>query len=126
MSRGLLVEGVEDAGDVAVVNFRGFNITLIVRTFNDPCNPYPQGYIECVHFPTETSEDVIKRLARLEGQIRGLQRLVDEQAECREIVNQLAAAKGALDRVGFKLMSAALAKADTDTDELEKLFLKLS
>ncbi len=81
-----------------------------------------------MQFPPETSEDVIKRLARLEGQMRGLQRLVDERAECRDIVTQLAAAKGALDRVGFKLMSAAMANADptTDGEELEKLFLKLS
>lgn len=81
-----------------------------------------------MQFPTETSADVIKRLRRLEGQIRGLQRMVDEGAECRDIVTQLAAAKGALDRVGFKLMSAALCEAgpDTDVDELEKLFLKLS
>jgi len=81
-----------------------------------------------MQFPSETSDDVIKRLARLEGQIRGLQRLVDEQAECREIVTQLAAAKGALDRVGFKLMASALTNPgpDTDMDQLEKLFLKLS
>lgn len=54
--------------------------------------------------------------------------MVDEEAECRDIVIQLAAAKGALDRVGFKLMAAALthAEPDADTDELEKLFLKLS
>ncbi|MCL4115992.1 UNVERIFIED_CONTAM: hypothetical protein GTU68_063336 [Idotea baltica] len=81
-----------------------------------------------MRFPAETSTDVTKRLRRLEGQIRGIQRLVGEEAECREIVTQLAAAKGALDRIGFKLMAAALAHAndDTDVDELEKLFLKLS
>lgn len=81
-----------------------------------------------MQFPTETSDDVIKRLRRLEGQIRGLQRMVDEGAECREIVTQLAAAKGALDRVGFRLMTSALAhpETETDVDELEKLFLKLS
>lgn len=81
-----------------------------------------------MQFPAETSDDVIKRLARLEGQIRGLQRLVDERAECQDIVTQLAAAKGALDRVGFRLMAAALADADAETDveRLEKLFLKLS
>ena len=81
-----------------------------------------------MQFPPGTTEDVLQRLARLEGQIRGLQRLVDEQAECRDIVTQLAAAKGALDRVGFKLMSAALTHADSDTDidRLEQLFLKLS
>ena len=79
-----------------------------------------------MQFPAETSDDVIKRLARLEGQIRGLQRLVDERAECQDIVTQLAAAKGALDRVGFRLMAAALADADADVERLEKLFLKLS
>ncbi len=81
-----------------------------------------------MQFPTETSAEVIKRLRRLEGQVRGIQRMVDDGAECRDIVTQLAAAKGALDRVGFKLMSAALthAEPDTDLEELEKLFLKLS
>jgi DNA-binding FrmR family transcriptional regulator len=79
-------------------------------------------------FPAETSEDVLQRLARIEGQVRGLQRLVEERADCSDIVTQLSAAKGALDRVGFKLMSAALTNADseTDLDRLEKLFLKLS
>ena len=81
-----------------------------------------------MQFPSETSADVIKRLRRLEGQIRGLQRMVDEGSECRDIVTQLAAAKGALDRVGFKLMIAALTNVgeDTDVEELERLFLKLS
>lgn len=90
--------------------------------------PTRRGIVESVKFPTETSDDVLKRLARLEGQIRGIQRLIEERAECRDIVTQLTAAKGALDRVGFKLMSAALinAEPDTDIDELEKLFLKLS
>lgn len=81
-----------------------------------------------MQFPVEISSDVITRLRRLEGQIRGLQRMIDEQAECRDVVTQLAAAKSALDRVGFKLMAAALSNPDleADTDELERLFLKLS
>jgi DNA-binding FrmR family transcriptional regulator len=81
-----------------------------------------------VRFPAEINKDVIIRLRRLEGQVRGLQRLVEDGSECREIVTQLAAAKGALDRIGFKLMAAALsdADADADTSELERLFLKLS
>ena len=81
-----------------------------------------------MQFPEEVSTDVVKRLRRLEGQVRGIQRMVEEGDECREIVTQLAAAQGALDRVGFKLMAAALASPDmaTDADELEKLFLKLT
>ena len=85
-----------------------------------------------MRFPEATSDDVMKRLRRLEGQIRGIQRLVEEGAECRDIVTQLTAAKGALDRVGFTLMASAMkecvANGDdgADTEELEKLFLKLS
>ena len=81
-----------------------------------------------MQFPEEVNADVIKRLRRLEGQIRGIQRMVEQGDECRNIVTQLAAAQGALDRVGFKLMAAALASPDraVDTAELERLFLKLT
>lgn len=81
-----------------------------------------------MRFPDEVSADVFKRLRRLEGQIRGLQRMVTDGSECREIVTQLAAAQGALDRIGFKLMAAALTspESEANVDELEKLFLKLS
>lgn len=83
-----------------------------------------------MQFPADSHRDVIQRLRRLEGQIRGLQRMLEEGAECRDIVTQLAAAKGALDRVGFKLMSSALRECavdgSADADELERLFLKLS
>ena len=81
-----------------------------------------------MRFPAETSNEVIKRLRRVEGQIRGIERLVDEGAECRDVVTQLAAARAALNRVGFKLMAAALSEAggDADMKELERLFLKLS
>ena len=85
-----------------------------------------------MRFPEEVNDDVLKRLRRLEGQIRGVQRLVDEGAECREIVHQLAAAKAALDRVGFRLVSAGLRHCGTggasadEAAELEKLFMKLS
>lgn len=81
-----------------------------------------------MRFPEEVNNDVIVRLRRLEGQVRGLQRMIEDGSECREVVTQLSAAKGALDRIGFKLMSAALTSADRDADlsELERLFLKLS
>ncbi|MFN3256577.1 MAG: metal-sensitive transcriptional regulator [Ilumatobacter sp.] len=81
-----------------------------------------------MRFPDEVSSDVYKRLRRLEGQVRGLQRMITDGEECRDIVTQLAAAQGALDRIGFKLIAAALTDPDArpDVDELERLFLKLS
>lgn len=84
-----------------------------------------------MRFPEVLDRDVLTRLRRIEGQVRGLQRLVTEGAECREIVTQLAATGAALDRVGFKLMAAGLrecaaADGDIDAAELENLFLKLA
>lgn len=81
-----------------------------------------------MQFSTDLNSDIVKRLRRLEGQVRGLQRLVEEGADCRDIVIQLAAAQGALDRVGFKLMASALSqpRSEEELTELESLFLKLS
>ncbi len=41
------------------------------------------------------------RLKRIEGQVRGLQRMIDEQRDCEAILTQLMAARAALDRVGL-------------------------
>ena len=55
--------------------------------------------------PAATESEVIARLRRIEGQVRGLQRLIQEQRDCAEIVHQLAAVRRALDRVGFVILS---------------------
>lgn len=41
-------------------------------------------------------DDLRKRLSRIEGQLRGVQKMVDDERECREIVQQLKAAQSAL------------------------------
>jgi DNA-binding FrmR family transcriptional regulator len=47
------------------------------------------------------AEEITNRLKRIEGQIRGLQRMVQEQRDCEAILTQLMAARAALDRVGL-------------------------
>lgn len=47
------------------------------------------------------TEEITNRLKRVEGQIRGLQRMVEEGRECEAILTQLMAARAALDRVGL-------------------------
>ena len=54
---------------------------------------------------TEEDARVLNRLARIEGQVRGLQRMVEEGKDCEDILAQLAAVKSALDRVGTHLIS---------------------
>jgi CsoR family transcriptional regulator, copper-sensing transcriptional repressor len=48
---------------------------------------------------------VLNRLARIEGQVRGLQRMIEEGKDCESVLTQLAAVKSALDRVGVLLIS---------------------
>jgi DNA-binding FrmR family transcriptional regulator len=47
------------------------------------------------------AEEITNRLKRIEGQIRGLQRMVAEERDCEAILTQLMAARAALDRVGL-------------------------
>ncbi|MCU0491343.1 MAG: metal-sensitive transcriptional regulator [Chloroflexaceae bacterium] len=46
-----------------------------------------------------TRDDVLQRLRRIEGQVRGVQRMVEEGRDCRDIVNQVAAMRAALTSV---------------------------
>jgi DNA-binding FrmR family transcriptional regulator len=89
-----------------------------------------------MELPQETVTDLNRRLRRIEGQVRGLQQMLADGRECREIVAQVSAASKALDQVGFKLLVTGLSHCLADPDEaatngfdvkeVERLFLKLS
>lgn len=84
----------------------------------------------------EATDDVVKRLRRIEGQIGGIIRMLGEGRDCAEVVTQLAAASRALDRTGFRLLSAgmrqcmdAAASGEAEPmspEQMEKLFLSLA
>ena len=49
---------------------------------------------------TYRKKEITLRLKRIEGQVRGLQKMVDEGASCADILTQVAAVTGAIKRVG--------------------------
>lgn len=67
-------------------------------------------------------EELVVRLRRAEGQLRGVQRMLEEGAECRQVLTQLAAVKAAVDQVGLHLISDRLRScvADGGTDCAEQ------
>jgi DNA-binding FrmR family transcriptional regulator len=81
-------------------------------------------------------DDVVKRLRRAEGQIRGVIAMLEQGRDCAEVVTQLAAVSRALDRAGFKIIASGLqqcmAAKDSGEDQranlerMEKLFLSLA
>ncbi|MBT8226568.1 MAG: metal-sensitive transcriptional regulator [Dactylosporangium sp.] len=84
--------------------------------------------------PAATRE-VINRLRRAEGQLRGVIAMLEAERECADVVTQLAAVSRALDRAGFRLLSGQLrhclatgseVEDDHTVERLEKLFLSLA
>lgn len=53
---------------------------------------------------TMDKDDYLKRLARVEGQVRGIARMIDEDTYCIDVLTQLAAATKALQSVGIGLL----------------------
>lgn len=89
-----------------------------------------------MRLPDDVTNELVRRLRRVEGQVRGIQQMLHDGRECRDIVTQVSAASRAIDQVGFRLLAAgmaaclsdesAAADAGFDLDEVEKLFLKLT
>ncbi|GLX11644.1 metal-sensitive transcriptional regulator [Microbispora sp. NBRC 16548] len=73
---------------------------------------------------TGTKEEHLRRLRRIEGQVRGLQRMVDEDKYCIDILTQVSAANRALQAFALELLdehmahcvAEAIAKGGTEAD----------
>jgi DNA-binding FrmR family transcriptional regulator len=54
----------------------------------------------------QAQEKLLTRLRKVAGQVAGIQRMVEEDRYCVEILHQVAAVEGALDRVGHLILSS--------------------
>jgi DNA-binding FrmR family transcriptional regulator len=89
-----------------------------------------------MELPEETVADLKKRLRRAEGQVRGVQAMLDEGRDCRDVLTQLTAATKALEQAGFMLVAAGLTWCVSDPERAEaegygmgavqKMFMKLA
>jgi len=61
-----------------------------------------------MELPEDVVEDVRQRLRRIAGQVQGVERMLAEGRECRDIVMQLTAISKAVDRAGLKLVAGGL------------------
>ncbi len=52
----------------------------------------------------EREKELLLRLKKIEGQVRGIQKMVDEKRYCVDILNQIAAVKAALNKVGLNIL----------------------
>jgi DNA-binding FrmR family transcriptional regulator len=70
-------------------------------------------------------DTLVKRLHRIEGQVRGIERMIEEERYCIDVLTQIAAVSTALESVSVKLLEDhvrhcvgdALASGDAETAE---------
>ncbi|MDQ3698809.1 MAG: metal-sensitive transcriptional regulator [Gemmatimonadota bacterium] len=91
------------------------------------------GARKAVAVDPDAKERNLKRLRRIEGQVRGLQKMVDEDRYCADIMTQIASVHEALRAVGRELMrnhlrhcaSAAIRAGDGQAEEMYDELLEL-
>ena len=69
---------------------------------------YIRGMIEPAMHDPEAKRAMDARLARIEGQVRAVRRMIDEDETCEDIAQQLAAARKALDRAFYEMVSCMI------------------
>jgi CsoR family transcriptional regulator, copper-sensing transcriptional repressor len=53
----------------------------------------------------DADRDLLNRMKRIEGQIRGLQRMLSDDEDCSELIAQICAARNALDSLGAAILA---------------------
>lgn len=89
-----------------------------------------------MQLPDEVTAEVRRRLRRVAGQIGGIERMLDDGRDCKEVVAQISAATKALEQAGFRLVAEGLtyclerpgeAKADGyDVETVQRMFMRLA
>ena len=82
---------------MSLIPYRGRDIKGDVEVL-----PVRRGY-------TEDKDEILGRLRKVEGQVRGLQRMIEEDKYCIDVVTQISAANSALRRVAVSLLDGHLA-----------------
>jgi len=71
------------------------------------------------------TEDVLARLSKIEGHVRGLARMVGDNRDCGEVIHQVGAVKAALNQVALVILEDhlenCLSQGAAQPDELKKL-----
>jgi DNA-binding FrmR family transcriptional regulator len=75
---------------------------------------------------TEVSQDVLlKRLRRIEGQIRGIEKMIEDGRDCVSIVIQLAAVRSGIEGIGALILNNCMKlcfyKGSDDTTDIDSL-----
>jgi CsoR family transcriptional regulator, copper-sensing transcriptional repressor len=73
--------------------------------------------------PTQ-KKGMLSRLARVEGQLRGIQKMLHEEQDCEKIAQQLSASRKALDKAFFNMVACVMEHGQVPPSQLAAMLAK--
>lgn len=67
-------------------------------------------------YRSESQRDVVNRLKRIEGQVRGLIDMVEAGRSCEDVAQQMSAARKAMDKAFYRMMACSVMEAVSDSE----------
>lgn len=85
----------------------------------------PEATPALTGYRAEHQKDVVNRLRRIEGQVRGLVEMIQTGRSCEDVATQMSAARKAMDKTFYRMMACsimeAVCEAKTDTEAREEV-----
>jgi CsoR family transcriptional regulator, copper-sensing transcriptional repressor len=100
------------------MQLRGAEQKLLTRQRDLYCNIPIQGIRMLMD--NEIREKILDRVKRIGGQITGIQRMIEEDRYCVDVLNQIAAVRSALDALGVELLTNHLKTCVVGSDKRRK------
>lgn len=82
--------------------------------------PMPSTDAATAAFRSEHQRDVVNRLKRIEGQVRGLIDMVESGRSCEDVAQQMSAARKAMDKAFYRMMACSVMEAVAVSDSEEQ------
>ena len=90
-------------------------------------SPAAEAAMTAAVLRAEHQKDVINRLRRIEGQVRGVAEMIQESRSCEDVALQMSAVRKAMDKAFFRMMACTMVEAVSESedeqqalDEIEK------
>ena len=69
---------------------------------------------------------LVMRLKRIEGQLRGIQNLIEAGSDCEAVAQQMSASRKALDKAFFTLVGCVIAQGEIEGDDIATMLAKFA
>lgn len=75
---------------------------------------------------TERKKALILRLKKVEGRLRGIQKLIEEESDCEKVAQQMTASRRALDKAFYTMVGCVIAQGEVAGDDVAAMLAKFS